>query len=90
MSVTTSRRAPGARLVLEITEHTPVDDYDELRQALLRKLRERGIRIAIDDVGAGFSTLRHVLHLDPEIIKLDQDVTLGVDLDSGRAKLVGT
>lgn len=76
------------QVVIEITEHAPVDDYGALRQAL-RRLRQRGLRIAIDDVGAGFSSLRHVLRLDPEIIKLDQEVTLGVDQDVGRAKLVG-
>ena len=79
---------PLAQLVLEITEHARVDDYALLRHALMRA-RKRGVRIAIDDVGAGFASLRHVLRLDPEIIKLDHEITRGVEHDSGRAKLVG-
>jgi EAL domain-containing protein (putative c-di-GMP-specific phosphodiesterase class I)/CheY-like chemotaxis protein len=80
--------AAAEQLVLEITEHARVDDYAELRDALA-PARDRGVRIAIDDVGAGFASLRHVLRLDPEIIKLDQEITRGVEHDAGRAKLVG-
>lgn len=76
------------QLVLEITEHARVDDYAALRAALA-PARDRGVRIAIDDVGAGFASLRHVLRLDPEIIKLDSEITRGVEHDAGRAKLVG-
>lgn len=78
---------PG-QLVLEITEHAQVDDYEALDAALTR-LRGLGVRVAIDDVGAGFASLRHVLRLDPEIIKLDHEITRGVEHDAGRAKLVG-
>ena len=79
---------PPNQLVLEITEHARVDDYDELHAALA-PLRARGVRIAIDDVGAGFASLRHVLRLDPDIIKLDQELTRGVEHNAGRARLVG-
>jgi len=80
--------AAAEQLVLEITEHARVDDYAALREALA-PARGRGVRIAIDDVGAGFASLRHVLRLDPEIIKLDHEITRGVEHDAGRAKLVG-
>ena len=80
--------APADRIVIEITEHARVDDYDELLQSLLA-VRALGVRIAVDDVGAGFATLRHVLRLDPEIIKLDREITVGVESDPGRAKLIG-
>lgn len=80
--------AAADQLVLEITEHARVDDYAVIREAL-SPARGRGVRIAIDDVGAGFASLRHVLRLDPEIIKLDQEITRGVEHDAGRAKLVG-
>ncbi|MEN3271631.1 MAG: hypothetical protein V7636_392, partial [Actinomycetota bacterium] len=80
--------APREQLVLEITEHARVDDYVALRQALA-SVRDDGVRIAIDDVGAGFASLRHVLRLDPEIIKLDHEITRGVEHNAGRAKLVG-
>ena len=66
------------RLVLEITEHTPVEDYGQLNLRLAA-LQALGTRIAVDDTGAGFSTLRHVLRLAPDIIKLD--VTLVRDVD---------
>ncbi len=80
--------AADEQLVLEITEHARVDDYAALREALA-PARGRGVRIAIDDVGAGYASLRHVLRLDPEIIKLDHEITRGVEHDAGRSKLVG-
>jgi len=61
---------PPERLVFELTEHAPVRDYDALVQRL-RGLRERGHRIAVDDCGAGFASLRHVVLVDPDFLKLD-------------------
>ncbi len=66
------------RLVLEITEHTPVEDYGRLN-ARLSALQALGVRIAVDDTGAGFSSLRHVLRLAPDIIKLDSTLVREVD-----------
>lgn len=71
------------RLVVEITEHTPIPDYEPLLAAL-KPLRELGIRIAIDDAGAGYSSLRHVLKLKPDIIKLDVSLTRDLDRDPMR------
>jgi EAL domain-containing protein (putative c-di-GMP-specific phosphodiesterase class I) len=62
------------RLVIEITEHAQVDDYEGLLSALA-PLRERGAQLAIDDVGAGFANLRHILRLAPDIVKLDLSLT---------------
>ena len=62
--------APGGRLVLEITEHAPVMDYD-LLASRLKASRRAGMRLAVDDCGAGFASLRHVLLLAPDFIKLD-------------------
>jgi EAL domain-containing protein (putative c-di-GMP-specific phosphodiesterase class I) len=74
--------APFAdRLIIELTEHEPVHDYDTLVDALT-PLRELGARIAIDDVGAGFSSLRHILRLAPEIVKLDLSLTRGMASDT--------
>jgi EAL domain-containing protein (putative c-di-GMP-specific phosphodiesterase class I) len=67
------------RLVIEVTEHAAVNDYRQLRSAL-RPLRDRGIRIAVDDAGAGFSSLRHVVELHPEVIKIDGSLVRGVDI----------
>lgn len=71
------------RLVLEITEHAEVGDYDALRGALA-PLRRAGARLAIDDAGAGYSSLRHILQLGPDIIKLDMGLTRSIDRDSAR------
>jgi EAL domain-containing protein (putative c-di-GMP-specific phosphodiesterase class I) len=74
------------RLVIEITEHAQVDDYDALRCALA-PLRERGAQLAIDDVGAGFSNLRHILRLAPDILKLDLSLTQEISRDPAREAL---
>ena len=77
------------RLVLELTEHIAVDDYSRIRRSLA-PLRDRGARVAIDDTGAGFSSLRHILLLRPEIIKLDRSLTRGVDHDPARRALAAS
>jgi EAL domain-containing protein (putative c-di-GMP-specific phosphodiesterase class I) len=70
--------APFAhRIIIELTEYDPVDDYDALVDQLAG-LRELGARIAVDDVGAGFATLRHILRLAPDIVKLDLSLTRGI------------
>ena len=76
----------ATRVVIEITEHEAVEDYGRLTQALQR-VRERGSRVAIDDAGAGFASLRHILLIDPEIIKLDVSLTSGIDSDARRRAL---
>jgi EAL domain-containing protein (putative c-di-GMP-specific phosphodiesterase class I) len=76
---------PDGRLVIEITEHEAILDYVELARAL-EPLRKRA-RIAIDDVGAGYSGLRHILDLRPDIIKLDMSLTRDIDRDAARFAL---
>lgn len=71
---------PLERVVIEVTEHAAVEDYDRLG-TLLRPLRTAGARLAIDDVGAGFSSLRHVLRMEPDIIKLDRSLVSQVAVD---------
>jgi len=78
--------APLRRIMIEITEHEPVEDYDALANALA-ELRARGARIAIDDAGAGFASLRHTLLLSPDTIKLDISLTRGIDADRGKRAL---
>jgi PAS domain S-box-containing protein len=75
------------RLVIEITEHDRVSDYDQLNAALA-PLREAGVRFAIDDTGAGYASLRHVLRLHPDIVKLDRDLIANLDEDRARRSLV--
>jgi EAL domain-containing protein (putative c-di-GMP-specific phosphodiesterase class I)/DNA-binding NarL/FixJ family response regulator len=71
------------RLVVEVTEHAQVSDYALLLRALA-DFRSRGGRLAIDDAGAGFASLRHVLVLLPDVIKLDMSLTQGIDNDRRR------
>jgi EAL domain-containing protein (putative c-di-GMP-specific phosphodiesterase class I)/DNA-binding NarL/FixJ family response regulator len=78
--------APLRRIVVEITEHERVEDYDALASALDR-LRASGARIAIDDAGAGFASLRHTLLLEPDTIKLDISLTRNIDADRGKRAL---
>jgi EAL domain-containing protein (putative c-di-GMP-specific phosphodiesterase class I) len=77
------------RLVFELTEHVAVDDYGPIRQHI-DPLREHGARVAVDDAGAGFSSMRHILLLQPEIIKLDNSLTHGVDHDPARRALASS
>ena len=74
---------PAKRLVLELTEHAVVQDYASL-QVALEPLRVRGVRVAIDDAGAGYASMRHILQLRPDIIKLDMSLTRGIDQDFQR------
>jgi EAL domain-containing protein (putative c-di-GMP-specific phosphodiesterase class I)/CheY-like chemotaxis protein len=76
-------------VVIEITEHAIVDDYDALNRAL-DHARRRGVRVAVDDAGAGYSSLRHVLRLRPDFLKLDGSLVTGIDRDPAkRAVAVG-
>jgi EAL domain-containing protein (putative c-di-GMP-specific phosphodiesterase class I) len=77
---------PSGQVVIEITEHTDVENYEDLVCAL-QPLRRRGIRLAIDDAGAGYSSLRHILHLRPDYIKLDMDLIRHIDIDPARRAL---
>ncbi|RDB41983.1 EAL domain-containing protein [Halomonas sp. DQ26W] len=69
---------PRDRLMLEVTEHDIVDDYAGLFEALV-EMRRQGLRLAIDDAGAGYASFRHILRLAPDVIKLDRSLTHGID-----------
>jgi EAL domain-containing protein (putative c-di-GMP-specific phosphodiesterase class I) len=77
---------PAERIVIEITEHDRVENYDELLRALA-PLRARGVKIAIDDAGSGYASIRHILNLRPDFIKLDTSLTQGIDADGMRRAL---
>jgi len=76
-------------LVIEITEHELVSD-DPAITAAIAALRERGARLAVDDAGAGYAGLTHVMRLKPDVIKLDRALTSGVDADPVKAALIGS
>ncbi len=80
---------PGRRLVLEVTEHAEVADYETL-VTRLHDLRQAGCRIAVDDAGAGYASLRHILRLRPDYIKLDMTLTQGIDRDPDRRALASS
>jgi EAL domain-containing protein (putative c-di-GMP-specific phosphodiesterase class I) len=71
------------RLVVEVTEHSAVEAYTALRSELA-PLRQRGLRIAVDDAGAGYASLRHILELRPDIIKLDRWLIHGLADDCAK------
>lgn len=74
------------RIVLELTEHHEVPDYLQFEQAV-RNLRSKGVRLAVDDAGSGYSSFRHILNLHPDIIKLDICLIRGIDGDPARRAL---
>lgn len=74
------------RIVLEVTEHVAIADYSEFAAALA-PLRKDGIRLAVDDAGAGYASFRHILKLQPDFIKLDISITRDIDTDRTRRAL---
>lgn len=76
----------GWQVVLEMTEHVAVSDYDDLRRAIA--VLGDTVRIAIDDAGAGFASFRHILELRPHFVKIDNAIVGGIDTDPSRQALV--
>lgn len=77
---------PLEKIILEITEHAAVDSYAKV-VSVLGPLRKQGLRLAIDDAGAGYSSFRHILDLQPELIKLDMSLVRDIHLDPSRRAL---
>ncbi|MEJ5889942.1 EAL domain-containing protein [Pseudokineococcus marinus] len=73
-------------LAVEITEHEPVDDYAALAAALA-PLRERGLAVAVDDAGAGFASMRHVVQLAPDVVKIDMSIVRDVHRSLGASAM---
>jgi PAS domain S-box-containing protein len=71
-------------IVVEITEHNQIDNYAAVRHAIAGC---GTVRIAVDDAGAGFASLRHILELQPDIIKLDIALVRDIDIDPARQAL---
>lgn len=78
---------PKGRVVLELVEDHPFEQYPQL-PATLMALRRRGVRIAIDDAGSGGSRPTRMLELAPDFIKVDRELIFGIDLDPVRRSLV--
>jgi EAL domain-containing protein (putative c-di-GMP-specific phosphodiesterase class I) len=74
------------RLVIELTEHAEVLEYAGLA-ARLARFRADGAKLAIDDAGAGYAGLQHLVQLKPDLIKLDMALTRNIDSDAARRAL---
>ena len=77
----------ASRIVFELTERAPLHRVPELRERIMR-LRARGFRIAIDNLGAGYAGLSSFEKLEPDLAKLDMSLIRGVDASSRKANLV--
>lgn len=88
-----SREAPltarAHSVVLEITERASLDRVSDL-VGRVKQLRELGYRIAVDDLGAGYSGLNTFASLSPDIVKLDMSLVRGADADPVKRKLIGS
>ena len=71
---------------VELTEHTPVADYPQLT-IVTERLRTAGVQIVVDDAGAGYAGLSHILRLRPDTIKLDIALVRDIDTDPAKAAL---
>ncbi len=74
-------------IVVEITEHEPIDDYASLRAAI--SALGPSVRVAVDDAGAGIANFDHIVELRPDFVKLDVSLIRGIDEDLTRQALVG-
>jgi EAL domain-containing protein (putative c-di-GMP-specific phosphodiesterase class I) len=81
-----ARDGVASRVFVEITERAEIADYDAMNEGF-RRLRQLGTGLAVDDAGAGYASLRHILWLKPEVIKLDMGLTRDVDSDPAREAL---
>jgi diguanylate cyclase (GGDEF)-like protein len=84
---TTTLAAWSDRIVFEITESAQINDYGRLR-SLIKTLQDRGFRVAVDDLGAGYAGLNSLALLKPDFVKLDMALVRGIDDDSSVARLI--
>jgi diguanylate cyclase (GGDEF)-like protein len=74
-------------LIVEVTEEALVHNVAQL-DAVLAPLRERGVQMAVDDMGAGYSGLSQIMAVHPRYLKLDRSLVAGIDTDHERSALV--
>ncbi|MCB8888346.1 bifunctional diguanylate cyclase/phosphodiesterase [Vreelandella malpeensis] len=75
------------RVVIELTEHVPIHDYALMRQAV-DHYRDMGFQVALDDLGAGHSSLRHWAELRPDFVKLDRHFVAGIDQEPAKREFL--
>jgi EAL domain-containing protein (putative c-di-GMP-specific phosphodiesterase class I) len=71
-------------VVVEITEHVPIGDYRAIRDAIISL---GDVRCGVDDAGAGFASMRHILELQPAFVKMDISLVRGINDDELRQAL---
>lgn len=80
---------PPSQVVIELTEQTPADDF-QLLQTALHHYRAMGFSIALDDLGAGYSSLRLWSELRPDYVKIDRHFIDGIHQDALKREFVGS
>jgi EAL domain-containing protein (putative c-di-GMP-specific phosphodiesterase class I) len=80
--------AADRAVVVEITEHAEIDDYSRL-VAALEQVRPHAM-LAVDDAGAGYAGLHHILELRPHFVKLDISLVRNIDSDPARQAMVSS
>ena len=76
-----------AGVIVEITEEESIGDYERLRAALA-DIRERGGLVAVDDAGAGYASLHHILEVRPDFIKIDRHFVQNCSIDRARSTMI--
>lgn len=76
-----------SQIVFEVVESDRIDSVDHLRE-IFDYYKAKGFKIALDDVGSGYSSLNMIAKLKPEIIKIDMDLIRGIHRDSARQVIV--
>ena len=77
----------GQEVYLEITESVPLSHYQHCH-SVLAEMRTRGAKVAVDDLGAGYSNLKYIVDLEPEVVKLDRELVANLRCDSRLHRLV--
>lgn len=77
----------GKEVYLEITESVPLSHHEHCH-SVLAEMRTRGAKIAVDDLGAGYSNLKYIVDLEPEIVKLDRELVANLRVDTRLYRLV--
>lgn len=81
--------AHARSVVLEITERASLEVIGEI-ESRLKRLRELGYRVAVDDLGAGYAGLSYLAQLSPEVVKIDMSLVRGIDTDVVRQRVVAS
>ena len=74
-------------VVVEITEQAAVEDYSQVGR-VLDGLRSRGAAVAVDDAGAGYASLSHIVALRPQFVKLDRGLVMDLDRDEAKVAVI--